>query len=106
MDDHAWGNRFDQGKHPGTVADIQLVMHKTFELLHQSILIPARVTLRPEKHGALIVVHTVDFITEAGEIHANFGADKSGGAGNEEGFSHKKRTCTHTVPLNHFQLIS
>ena len=48
----------------------------------EAVLVPAGVALRPEEHGALIIVYAVDGVAQfAAEIRAHLGADQAGGAG-------------------------
>ena len=48
------------------------------EVPDEPVLVPARVALRAEENGALVVVHAVDLVTLCGEITADLGTDETG----------------------------
>jgi hypothetical protein len=64
-------------------------MAKVFDQLGEALLIPTRVALRTEKHGALVVVDAVDFPSKFGKVETNFRADEARGSGDEQ-FFHKR----------------
>ena len=77
----------DQREHPGAVADVEFVVNEARKVLLQPALIPARVALRAEKDGALVVVEAMNLIAElARKMGADLRADQSRGAGDENGF--------------------
>ena len=98
--DHGIGLKSGQEvEHSLAVADIKFMVVEVFNQRSQAFLVPACVTLRPEKHGALVVVETVDFPAEAGKVEANFRADEAGGSGDEEFFHGRCGPDSLTCPL-------
>ena len=91
VDDDGRLHLADKGEDAGAVADVDLVVNEAGHLSSEARLVPARVALRAEEDGALVVVHPVDGVTElAGKIDADLGADEAGGAGDEEGLGHTR----------------
>ena len=91
VNNHMGAYFFDQGLHPGPVANVQFMVDECRQTLLQPLLIPAGVALRPEKHRALIIIHAMYFPAKfARKIHADFGTNQAGRAGDEEGF-HKAK---------------
>ncbi len=74
------------GEHAGTVADVELMVNEgSPEGFGEPALVPPGIALRAEEDGALVVVDPVDGPAELCKVHADFGADEAGGAGDEEG---------------------
>ena len=44
---------------------------------NQALLVPAGITLRAEKHGALVVIHAMHLPPVAGEVNDDFRADEA-----------------------------
>ena len=76
----------DEIKHALAIANVEFVVAEVFDQLGETLLVPARVPLRTEENGALVVVDPVDFPSEIGEVETNFRADEAGGTGDEEFF--------------------
>ena len=72
-------------EHSLTVADVELVVPERRKLSLEPLLVPARVALRPEEDGALVVVDAVDLIALVREVPAHFAADQARGAGHKDG---------------------
>ena len=75
----------EEGKDSLAVPDIEFVMVKGGpERFGKPSLIPPGVSLWSKENGPLVVVETMDFPPESGEMDANFRADQAGGSGDEE----------------------
>ena len=74
------------------------------------LLVPARVALRPEEHGPLVVVDAVDCVAQfMREIRAHLGADESGRARHEECLRHahlQRGAKEQGVSLQEFPIAS
>ncbi len=85
VDDGIGPQGLQQGEHAGTVADVELVVSEGFpKRFGEPALVPSGIALRAEEDGALVVVDPVDGPAEFCKVHADFGADEAGGAGDEE----------------------
>ena len=73
----------DKRQHSFAVADIELVMNKTWQVPLKPLLVPAGITLWPKEGGTLIIVHTMNFPAQLGKVYAYFGADEAGRSCNE-----------------------
>lgn len=62
----------DQRQDPGAVANVDFMMGGMAQVALQPPLVPTGVPLRPEEYGALVVVHTMDAISQFGR---KIGAD-------------------------------
>ncbi len=51
-----------------------------WEIALEPLLVPAGVSLRSEKHRALVVIDAVDLASHLGEVGADLAADEPGGA--------------------------
>ena len=79
------------------------------QLALEALLVPARVALRAEEDGALVVVDAVDGVAElAREVGADFRADQAGRSGDEKVFMRSSATrrkfwhaiiCTRSAAL-------
>ena len=79
MNNDSGANFFYQVKNPCPVANVQFMVNKAGRGCLQTLLIPARVALRPKKHRALVIIRAVDLITKlTRKIHANFRANQAG----------------------------
>lgn len=65
------------------VANIEFMMLETRKVVLQPALVPARISLWPEKDRTLIVVQAMDFPPCPREVGANFGSDEAGRTGNQ-----------------------
>jgi len=80
VDDGIGLEAFDQFEDAGAIADIHFMMpeHTIGQVGHEPLLIPPCISLGAEKHGALIVINTVDLeALFSSEILANLGADEA-----------------------------
>ena len=75
VDDYGWLHRFNEGEDASSVPNIEFVVDKTLQLRGESALIPARIALWAEEHGALVVINAMNSVALPREINANFGAD-------------------------------
>ena len=100
VDDDGGRDGFDEGEDAGAVADVELVVDEARELGGETGLVPAGVAGGAEEDGALVVVDAVDGVAEfAGEIDADFGTDKAGGAGDEESLGHRGETINSVLGI-------
>jgi hypothetical protein len=47
-----------------SVADIEFVVNEALEIFLEALLVPSGVTLRAEENGALVVINSVDLVSE------------------------------------------
>ena len=81
VDNYARLDRLDERQHASAVANIELMVDETLEVLDEPVLIPAGVTLRTEEDRALVVIDAMNRVALSGEINANFRANKTRGTG-------------------------
>ena len=91
VDDDGRLDLLDEGEDAGAIADIELVVDEALQFLGEAVLVPTRVTLRTEKHGALVVVHAMDGVALSGEIDADLRADEARGTGDEDQLGHGEK---------------
>ena len=92
VDDRVGPHLAQEGEDALAVADVEFVMNESVaEGFGEATLVPASVALRAEEHGALVVVHAMDFPTQLREVDADFGANEAGGSGDEEFHEVKER---------------
>lgn len=66
------------------IPDVEFMVVEGFAKgLGETALVPAGVALGAEEDGALVVIDAVDFPAVSGEMDADFGANETGGAGDE-----------------------
>ena len=73
----------DEVEHALAIADIEFVVMEIFDQLGEALLIPARVALRTEENGALVIVDAVDFPSKVGKMETDFRADEARGSSDE-----------------------
>ena len=94
VDDGGRPEALEQVEHALAVADVEFVVgERRAEVFREAGLVPAGIALRAEEDRALVVVDAVDVPTELGEVDADFGADESGGTGDEEFFHGEEEEC-------------
>ncbi|OPZ69264.1 MAG: hypothetical protein BWY82_02348 [Verrucomicrobia bacterium ADurb.Bin474] len=67
----------NQGIHSGPIPDVQFMMLEPGQCIDKAFLIPPRITTGAEKHSPLVIVNSMDSISELREIHTDFGADQA-----------------------------
>lgn len=83
VDDRIGLDLLNDCQDPVSVANVDLVMRILLDEAFKSLLVQARVALRSEEDGALIVVDAVDVPTEFGEVEADLGAYEARGTGDQ-----------------------
>ncbi len=76
----------DQGQDTRPVADVELMVSEPRDLTREALLVPTGIPRRAEKDGPLVVVDAVDGEALGAEEEAHFGADQTGGTGDEKTF--------------------
>lgn len=72
-----------------TVADVELVMDEALQVFLEALLVPSGISLRAEEDGALVIINSVNLVTElAREVVAYLRADQARRSGDEEFFGH------------------
>lgn len=75
-------------QHGLAIPDVEFVMAERGVQAFEPLLIPARVSLRPEEVGTHVVVNAMHLPAKLAEIIDDFGTDEAGRTGGEE--SHEK----------------
>ena len=77
VDDGGGFEFFDESEDRRAVPNIELVMAEGGEGFDEAVLIPAGVSAWAKEVGPLVVVDSVDFLAEGGEVGDDFGADEA-----------------------------
>jgi len=85
VDNDVGAESADEIEDGGAVAHVDGVVGVVLQGGFEALLVPGGVSVRTEELASLIVVDAVNGVTALVEGLADFGADESGGSGNENG---------------------
>ena len=77
MDDCRRAQVLDQRIDAPAVAKVEFMVNESSHFLDQSLLVEARVALRPKDHRSLIVVDAVNLEPVRAEVHTSLRADET-----------------------------